>query len=67
MACPFGTTTYDAVTKSIIKCDLCDGEPECAKFCPSGAITFCEATAATRGKKKAYAARFKDLIQEVSE
>ncbi len=66
-ACPFGNTAYDAVEMKIIKCDLCGGEPECARFCPSGAITFREAATATLSKKRAYAAKFKDLLQEVSE
>lgn len=67
IACPFGNTAYDGLSGKIIKCDLCQGDPACVKFCPSGAITYKEAAAATLSKKKAYAAKFKELLQEVSE
>lgn len=66
-ACPFGNTTYDQVSCKIMKCDLCDGDPACARFCPSGAITYQEPVDATMSKKKAYASKFKQLFQEVTE
>lgn len=31
-ACPFGLISFDSGSKRIIKCDLCDGDPECARF-----------------------------------
>ncbi|HEX3010638.1 MAG TPA: 4Fe-4S binding protein, partial [Syntrophomonadaceae bacterium] len=66
-ACPFGNTHYDAGTGKILKCDLCGGDPSCAKFCPNGAITYKDAVTATIKKKRAYAEKFKELLQEVSE
>jgi Fe-S-cluster-containing hydrogenase component 2 len=37
-ACPFGAMySHDEVTNPI-KCDLCEGEPQCAEKCPKGAI-----------------------------
>ena len=38
IACPFGTIFFDAPTKVAAKCDLCAGDPACAKACPTGAI-----------------------------
>ena len=61
-ACPFGSTGYDDVNRSIIKCDLCDGNPECAKNCPSGAIVFRESNTANLNKKKAIASKFKEIF-----
>lgn len=29
---------YDAVTNTCFKCDLCGGDPQCVKFCPTGAL-----------------------------
>ena len=26
----------------VFKCDLCDGDPVCARFCPTGAIVYAE-------------------------
>ncbi len=40
-ACPFGATFVDLDDGKVLKCDLCDGDPTCAKVCPTGAIT-CE-------------------------
>jgi len=40
IACPFGTVNYNADSGKVIKCDLCGGDPECAKACPTDAITF---------------------------
>ncbi len=34
-ACPFGNVILDKKTGHVIKCDLCRGDPECAKTCPS--------------------------------
>lgn len=38
-ACPFGNICEDQGTGRIVKCDLCGGDPICAKFCPSGALS----------------------------
>ncbi|MBN2055118.1 4Fe-4S dicluster domain-containing protein [bacterium] len=39
-ACPFGNITVDPDDGGILKCDLCDGQPMCAIFCPTKAIIF---------------------------
>lgn len=31
---------FNPVKKVAFKCDLCGGNPQCARFCPSGALTF---------------------------
>jgi Fe-S-cluster-containing dehydrogenase component len=36
---------YNAVTNKSFKCDLCGGEPQCVRFCPSGALKYVEVTA----------------------
>lgn len=61
-ACPFGNTAYDAMKRGILKCDMCGGEPQCAKFCPSGAIVYSENSAGNLARRKATAEKFKDLF-----
>ena len=61
-ACPFGSTAYDDISRSIIKCDLCNGNPECAQNCPSGAITFKDSNTANMTKKKLIASKFRDIF-----
>ena len=45
-ACPFGNMGQnDGHPESpdaalVYKCDLCGGDPQCAKYCPSGALEF---------------------------
>lgn len=38
--CPFGAMRYDTIRKKVFKCDLCDGDPQCAKFCPQEALKY---------------------------
>jgi anaerobic carbon-monoxide dehydrogenase iron sulfur subunit len=39
-ACPFGNMKWDTLTTYPVKCDLCDGDPVCVKFCPTKAIDY---------------------------
>jgi len=36
-ACPYGALQVDE-DKTIIKCDLCSGDPQCVKYCPGDAL-----------------------------
>ncbi len=40
LACPFGNITIDPENQDILKCDLCAGDPMCAKFCPTKALEY---------------------------
>jgi Fe-S-cluster-containing hydrogenase component 2 len=35
---------YNADTGKVVKCDLCGGDPQCAEACPTGAITYVDAS-----------------------
>jgi len=39
-ACPFGAMKIDPKTGQTCKCDLCSGDPECAKACKQGALLY---------------------------
>ena len=39
-ACPFGNITIEPHTLDVLKCDLCKGDPVCAKFCPTKALEY---------------------------
>lgn len=65
IACPLGATSYDYAGDAVLKCDLCGGDPACVKLCPSGAISYQDAGVASLARRKAYAARFKDVFEEV--
>ncbi|QDE30600.1 4Fe-4S dicluster domain-containing protein [Shewanella polaris] len=38
--CPQQVITIDSLTRKSLKCDLCEGAPNCAQVCPTGAIKF---------------------------
>lgn len=38
VACPFGNIHLEPASGQIVKCDLCGGDPACAKFCPTAAL-----------------------------
>ena len=40
--CPFGAMNYNAVDRKVAKCDLCDGDPQCVRFCEIEAVRFVE-------------------------
>jgi Fe-S-cluster-containing dehydrogenase component len=62
-ACPLGNIGFSPITKRVFKCDLCEGSPKCAEFCPSGAILFID-PGESLDRKKAVAEKFKDVFGE---
>jgi carbon-monoxide dehydrogenase iron sulfur subunit len=45
----------DSATRKVVKCDLCDGEPTCVKFCETKALQYEEAGTASARKMRAVA------------
>jgi len=46
---------YNAITSfegEIIKCDLCDGDPTCVKYCSTGAIQYLDETEELEVRRK---------------
>jgi Fe-S-cluster-containing hydrogenase component 2 len=44
------------------KCDLCGGDPQCVKFCISGALQFVEAEEAFAFRRTSLDAKLTDLL-----
>jgi Fe-S-cluster-containing hydrogenase component 2 len=40
MVCPIGGISIDPITNTAFKCELCDGDPECAKTCDLQALSY---------------------------
>jgi len=38
--CPFGAMNFNVIDKKVFKCDLCDGDPQCVRFCDRKAVDF---------------------------
>jgi len=60
MACPEAAPLKDSRTGEINKCDLCEGDPQCVKYCPAGALTF------TRGKRVRWIKFLRWPVQAIS-
>lgn len=39
-ACPFGNILTDEEGTGVLKCDLCGGDPACARFCPTETLVY---------------------------
>ena len=38
--CPFGAMSFNVTDRQVFKCDLCDGDPQCVRFCDRKAVDF---------------------------
>jgi Fe-S-cluster-containing hydrogenase component 2 len=55
MLCPYGTIT--AIDGEIVKCDLCEGDPRCAKYCSTGAVQYLDETEELEKRRKSIVER----------
>ncbi len=63
MACPFGGMGIDSQSRQVIKCDLCDGEPTCVRFCEPGALQFLPASSVNLRKKRDAGLRLSEVMR----
>jgi Fe-S-cluster-containing hydrogenase component 2 len=63
LACPFGNIVVSD-RGCAEKCDLCGGDPECAKFCLIGAIKFVDPEEGIRDRKKGVAEKVLESYKE---
>lgn len=54
ITCPFGGTHEDCSGR-MIRCDLCGGDPECAAYCPTGALSISLTGDAAAQKRRRFA------------
>jgi len=55
--CPFGAMHFDVLDQKVVKCDLCDGDPQCVRFCEVQAVSFVDAGDMSLERKREAAAR----------
>ena len=55
--CPFGAMSFNAIDKQVFKCDLCDGDPQCVRFCEEKAVDFMETDEVATHKRRNAAER----------
>ncbi|MFC2070561.1 4Fe-4S dicluster domain-containing protein [Chloroflexota bacterium] len=64
--CPFGAMGFDTLGKKVIKCDLCDGDPQCVRFCETKAVQYVEAGEQSASKQIGTADKLTNIAQKVS-
>jgi len=62
--CPFGGMTFNAIDRKVIKCDLCDGDPQCVRFCDVKAVEYVPAPDVSIVKKRDAALRLKEASKK---
>ena len=62
VVCPFGAMAFDAAKKKVYKCDQCDGDPTCVKFCDTKAIQFVPVAEVNQKKSVSGAQKLSNLI-----
>jgi Fe-S-cluster-containing hydrogenase component 2 len=64
--CPFGAMNFSAIDRKNFKCDLCDGDPQCVRFCEVKAVDYVEADRVSVLKKKAAAEKISAARREAA-
>ena len=64
IACPFGNIFFSAPARMAVKCDLCDGDPQCVRFCVTEALQFKEPEAAMIDKRRTLSEKLKDVYYQ---
>jgi carbon-monoxide dehydrogenase iron sulfur subunit len=62
IVCPYGAISIDPKSRKAQTCDLCGGDPLCAKWCPSAALMFTNEVSADMLKRRAVGERVAQLI-----
>ncbi len=62
--CPFGAMGFNVDTRKVFKCDFCDGDPQCARFCETKAAQYVEASAVSDTKQLAAAEKFASAVKQ---
>jgi carbon-monoxide dehydrogenase iron sulfur subunit len=64
--CPFGAMNFNVIDKKVIKCDLCDGDPQCVRFCDRKAVDFVSPDDVSIDKKREAAIRMSQAGKQAS-
>jgi Fe-S-cluster-containing hydrogenase component 2 len=65
-ACPFGAMAFNSIDRKVFKCDLCDGDPQCVRFCEEKAVDFVDADKVSISKRRQAAERVSTAGKEAA-
>ena len=61
--CPFGAALLDRSVGNVFICDLCDGDPLCARLCPFEALQYIRSDEVSAKLKRARADKLLDFLK----
>jgi len=64
--CPFGAMSFNTIDRKVFKCDLCDGDPQCVRFCDRKAVDYVNADDVSIDKKREAAGRISQAGKQAS-
>lgn len=64
--CPFGAMNFDVIDRKVFKCQLCEGAPQCVRFCEVKALEYLEPDDPALHKKRDAARRFSAAGKEAA-
>ena len=65
--CPFGAMNFNNTDRRVLKCDVCDGDPQCVRFCEVQAVDFIDAGEVAIKKSRVAAKRVSDAGKQASD
>ncbi len=65
VACPFGNISFSPREQKAVKCELCDGDPQCVRFCVSNALEYREPEEQITDKTRSFAERIKEVYSQL--
>jgi Fe-S-cluster-containing hydrogenase component 2 len=57
---------FNVMDRKVFKCDLCDGDPQCVRFCEVKAVDYVDADRVSVSKKKAAAEKISAARKEAA-
>jgi anaerobic carbon-monoxide dehydrogenase iron sulfur subunit len=63
LACPFGVPLFDKTERVTIKCDFCDGDPQCVASCEAHAIEYLDVDEPGISKRKEVTSKLIDVLR----
>lgn len=63
--CPLSGCLINPDAGTVMKCDLCDGDPQCVKYCAFGALEFVEADEVAYVKRKAGVEKLAEALRRI--
>lgn len=64
--CPFGCMRFDRSNRRVFKCDLCDGEPTCVKFCAYEALAYVDDDEQSSRKRRTTGEQISEIMHRIA-